>query len=242
MTMRHLLAKDVRLVAPYLWLIVPVHALYSIQAFLNPELYFWMNLAAALAWAVAVTTIEWHFDADHFVAGLPVTRAAIVSARYVSAIGGLAIGAALFVLYGHATAAVATERAAAHWQGAPSWATVDGVVAFLLIGFVAVAVFLPFFFRWGLPTGASLFVASAVVAISAGTVAARALSETTPAGEVLSGITGSLSWSEAVRGCLLALSASWGPWVAALMVLAGAAALAAVSVRLSIRFYEGREL
>jgi hypothetical protein len=240
--MRHLLAKDVRLVAPYLWLIVPVHALYSIQAFLNPELYFWMNLAAALAWTVAVTTIEWHFDADHFVAGLPVTRAAIVSARYVSAIGGLAIGAALFVLYGHVTAALVPERVTAYWQGAPSWATVDGVVAFLLIGLAAVAAFLPFFFRWGLPVGAAIFSASAVVAISAGTVVARALSRTTPAGEILAGITGSLSWSETVRGWVLALSAAWGPWTAALMVLAGAAALGAASMRLSIRFYERREL
>ena len=240
--MRHLLAKDVRLVAPYLWLIVPAHALYSVQAFLNPELYFWMNLAAALAWTVAVTAIEWHLDADHFVAGLPVTRAAIVSARYASAIGGLVVGAALFALYGHATAAVATERAAAHWQGAPSWATVDGVAAFLSIGFVAVAAFLPFFFRWGLPIGAALFSASAAVALSVGTAVARTLSGTTAAGEVLAGITGSLSWSEAVRGWLLALSASWGPWVAAPMVLAGAAVLGAASLRLSIRFYEAREL
>jgi len=241
-TMRHLLAKDVRLVAPYLWLIVPVHALYSIQAFLNPELYFWMNLAAALAWTVAVTAIEWHLDADHVVASLPVTRTAIVSARYASAIGGLAVGAALFVLYGHVTMGVATERVAAHWQGSPSWATVDGVVAFLSIGFVAVAAFLPFFFRWGLPAGASLFAASAVVFVLAGTVVSRALSGTTPAGELLAGITGSLSWSEAVRGWLVALSTSWGPWAAAPMVLAGAAALGAASVRLSVRFYQARDL
>ncbi len=240
--MRHLLAKDVRLVAPYLWMVVPVHALYSIQAFLNPELYFWMNLAAALAWTVAVTAIEWHLDADQFVAGLPVTRAAIVSARYASAIGGLVVGAALFALYGHATAAVATERAAAHWQGAPSWATVDGVAAFVAVGFVAVVAFLPFFFRWGLPIGAALFSASAAVALSVGAVVARALSSTTPAGDVLAGITGSLSWSEAVRGWLLALSGAWGPWVAALMVFAGAAALGGSSLRLSIRFYERREL
>jgi hypothetical protein len=234
--MRHLLAKDVRLVAPYLWLIVPVHALYSIQAFLNPELYFWMNLAAALAWTVAVTTIEWHFDADHFVAGLPVTRAAIVSARYASAIGGLVIGAALFVLYGHATAAVATARAAAYWRGAPSWATVDGVVAFLSIGFVVVAAFLPFLFRWGLPLGGALFSAAATFVLAAGAVLARLVS---PAPATAAG---SSSWSEAVRGWFLALTASWGPWPAGLMVLAGAAVLGAVSVRLSVRFYKGREL
>jgi hypothetical protein len=240
--MRHLLAKDVRLVAPYLWMVVPVHALYSIQAFLNPELYFWMNLAAALAWTVAVTAIEWHLDADHLVASLPVTRTAIVSARYASAVGGVAVGAALFVLYGHVTMAVATERVAAHWHGSPSWATVDGVVAFVGVGFVAVVAFLPFFFRWGLPAGASLFAASAAVFVSAGTAGARAFSGTTAAGQVLAGITESLSWSEAVRGWLVALSASRGPWVAGLIVLAGAAALGAASVRLSIRFYQRREL
>jgi hypothetical protein len=137
---------------------------------------------------------------------------------------------------------VATERAAAHWQGAPSWATVDGVVAFLSIGFVAVAAFLPFFFRWGLPLGASLFAASTVVAVSTGTVVARVLSRTTPAGDVRAGITASLSWSEAVRGWVLALSGAWGPWIAGLVLVAGAAALGAASVRLSIRFYERREL
>jgi hypothetical protein len=240
--MRHLLAKDVRLVAPYLRMVVPVHALYSIQAFLNPELYFWMNLAAALAWTAAVTAIEWHLDADHFVASLPVTRAAIVSARYASAIGGVAVGAALFVLYGHVTMGVATERVAAHWQGSPSWATVDGVVAFLSIGFVAVVAFLPFFFRWGLPLGAALFSAAAVVAMATSTLLAHGASQAVPAARVLADITESLSWSEAVRGWLLALSVSWGPWVAAPMVLAGAAVLGAASLRLSIRFYAAREL
>jgi hypothetical protein len=234
--MWHLLAKDVRLVAPYLWIVVPVHALYSIQAFLSPELYFWMNLAAALAWTVAVTAIEWHVDADHLVASLPVARAAIVSARYASAVGGVAVGAALFVLYGHVTMAVATERVAAHWQGSPSWATVDGVVAFVAVGFVAVIAFLPFFFRWGLPLGASLFSAAAAVVLAAGVVLAGAASPAPAA------TAGALSWSGAVRGWLIELSVAWGPWVAALMVLAGAAALGAASVWLSIRFYEAREL
>ncbi len=240
--MRHLLAKDVRLVAPYLWLVVPVHALYSIQAFLNPELYFWMNLAAALAWTAAVTAIEWHFDADHLIASLPATRAVIVSARYASALGGLLLGAVLFVLYGHVTMAVATGRVAERWQVSPSWATGDGVVAFVAVGYVLVTTFLPFFFRWGLPLGATLFLASVAVVLPAGTLAGRAVSHAVPAAQVLAGITESLSWSDMVRGCLVALSASWGPWLAGLMLLAGAAALGTASVRLSVRFYERREL
>jgi hypothetical protein len=240
--MRHLLAKDVRLVAPYLWLVVPVHALYSIQAFLSPELYFWMNLSAALAWTVSVTAIEWHLDADHLVGSLPVTRAAIVAARYASAFGGLVIGAALFVLYGHLTMAVATARVAERWPGSPSWASADGVVAFLAVGYVLLVSFLPFFFRWGLPIGAALFSASAAVVLSAGTMLARAASQAVPAAQVPAGIPDALSWSEAVRGWLLALSASRGPWAASLIVLLGAAALGVTSLGLSIRAYEVRDL
>jgi len=234
--MRHLLAKDVRLVAPYLWLVVPVHALYSIQAFLSPELYFWMNLAAALAWTAAVTAIEWHLDADHFVASLPVTRSAIVSARYASALGGLAVGAALFVLYGHVTMALATSRVSERWQESPSWATVDGVVAFVAVGHVLVTAFLPFFFRWGLPLGVAIFSASAALVLSAGTLLARSVSQAP------GGAPEATSLSESIRGWLLARSASWGPWLTGLILLAAAAALGAASLRLSIRFYQRREL
>jgi hypothetical protein len=240
--MRHLLAKDLRLVAPYLWLIVPVHALYSIQALLNPELYFWMNLAAALAWTISVTAIEWHFDADHLVASLPVTRAAIVSARYASALGGLAVAAVLFVLYGHVTVAVPTGRLAAIWQGSPSWGSIDGVVAFLAVGYVLVVTFLPFFFRWGLPLGATWFSVSAVVVLSAGIALARAAAQAIPAAQPTARSLEAASWSEAIRGWLIALSSSWGPLPASLMLVLGAGALGAVSMRLSIRFYERREL
>jgi hypothetical protein len=240
--MRHLVAKDLRLVAPYLWLIVPVHALYSIQAFLNPELYFWMNLAAALAWTAAVTAIEWHLEADHFVASLPVTRAAIVSARYASAFGGLAVGAALFVLYGHLTMAMATGRVAERWQGSPSWASVDGVSAFLAVGCVVVTTFLPFFFRWGLPLGVTWFSVCAVVVLSAGTVLARAAAQTVPAAQAPARSLEAVSWSEAIRGWLIALSATWGPLPAGLILALGAAALGTASMWLSVRFYERREL
>jgi hypothetical protein len=39
--------------------IVPAHVLWCVQAFLFADLYFWMSLAAALGWTVAVVAIEW---------------------------------------------------------------------------------------------------------------------------------------------------------------------------------------
>ena len=185
--------------------------------------------------------IEWHLDADRFVASLPVTRAAIVTARYASALGGLAAGATLFVVYGHVTMAVATSRVAERWQGSPAWASGDGVAAFLGVGYVAVVLFLPFFFRFSLPLAAGLFAACTAVAGSIVALLARA-SGAGPAALAQGHAAPALSWSDAVRSWLLSLSSSWGPWQAAVIVLAAAAALGAVSVRSSIRFYERREL
>ena len=231
--MRHLLAKDVRLVVPYLWLIVPAHVLWCAQAFLAPEAYFWMTLAAAITWTASIVMIEWQLETDRFVASLPVTRAAIVKARYGSALGGLALGAVLFVVYGHGIAAVATERVLARWHGSPSWASADGVTALLLVGYVLIVAFLPFYFRFGLPYGASWFAASAAVAIVVATGSARLANPMWTAGRPPSGI---------VRGWVAALAASWGIPLTGLALLAGAAGIGAASVWLSARFYQEREL
>lgn len=225
--MRHLIAKDVRLVAPYVWLIVPGHVLWCAQAFLVPELYFWLSLAAALAWTVTVLLIEWHLEADRLVASLPVTRAAIVRARYASAFGALALSALLYVVYGHALMAVAGERLAGRWHGAASWSSVDGLAAFVAIGYVLIAGFLPFHFRFGLPFGASLF---AVVAALVAAVATAA-----GAGGAVTGVPP----SEAARQYLSPLLLSWERGLAA---LAAAAAVGALSLWLSIRFHERRDL
>jgi hypothetical protein len=230
--MRHLIAKDVGLAAPYLWLIIPVHVLWCAQAFLVPELYFWMSLMPAIVWTVGVLAAEWQMDTDRFAASLPVTRATIVRARYASALGGLALGATLFVVYGHAIAAVASGRAARYYPS-PSWASVDGVTAFVLVGFVLLVAFLPFYFRFGLPYGASCFAVSATVIL----LVAAALARFGDSGWAAGG-----SPSTIVRGWLVALAAAWGVLVATPALLAGAIGLGSVSMWLSVRFYEEREL
>ena len=217
--MRHLLARDVRLVAPYLWLIVPGHVLWCVQAFLSPSLYFWASLAAALGWTAAIVTIEWRADADRVVAGLPVTRATIVQARYVSALGGLALGAALYLLYGYVVSAVASEATLHRWHGVAGWTSLDGVLAFAVAGYALIIGFLPFFFRFNLPLGASLF------AVSAGLMVSAVMA--------LGGFAG-FSWS--LSG---ASSIGWPAWLAAVAV---AVALGAFSTWLSVRFYESRDL
>ena len=217
--MRHLLAKDVRLVAPYVWLILPAHLLWCVQASITPYLYLWMSLAAALGWTAAIITIEWSTEADRVVASLPVTRAAIVHARYVSALGGLALGAVLYLLYGYAVAAVASQAALRRLLGEAGWALGEGVVAFVAVGYALIIVFLPLFFRFNLPLAASLFAVSAGLTVSA----AMALGG-------FSGFSWSLSGTSSI---------GWPAWLAAVAV---AVALGVFSTWLSVRFYESRDL
>jgi hypothetical protein len=225
--MRPLLAKDFRLVAPYLWAIVPAHMLWCAQSLVSPEFYFWTCMTGACGWTLGVVMAEWHFDTDRFVASLPVSRATIVKARYASAFSGLAAGAILFVVYGLVAMAVVPERLARHWPATPAWASADGVLAFLGVGGVLIAGFLPFFFRLGLPMGGGLFGATAAVVIGALAAAGRGTA---------------VGPSVAVRGWLSSFAGAWGTGLALVIGLAAAGALGFVSVRLSVRFFEARDL
>jgi hypothetical protein len=240
--MRQLLAKDVRLIAPYLWVIVPAHVLWCAQAFLVPDLYFWMSVGAALVWTVAVALIEWQLGTDRLVASLPVTRATIVKARYASALGAVALGAVLFVAYGHGLMAVAADRLAGRWPGAPMWASADGVAAFLVVGCVVTIGFLPFYFRAGFPVGAALFSVSAGVVLFAAIGLNLLGGSTGRLADAAGGAATTLRSSDVIRGWLVSLAASMGAVPAALAVLGVGALLGVGSVRLSIRFYEGRDL
>ena len=240
--MRHLIGRDLRLLAPYAWLIAPGHVLWCAQAFLTPELYFWMSLAAALGWTVAILAIEWSLDTDRFVASLPVTRATIVRARYASALGGLALGALLYNLYGRALMAVASGERLERWHDSPVFASADGIAAFLVVGYVLVVGFLPFHFRLGLPLGATLFSASAGVVAFATVAVARPTGPAGHAAAVSSVASAGGSVSEVIRGWFSLMFDAWGSGVAAAMLFAAAVALGLVSVRLAVRFYEGRDL
>jgi len=240
--MRHLLAKDLRMIAPYAWVIVPGHMLWCAQAFLVPELYFWLGLSAVLAWTVALAGIEWQLDADRLLGSLPVRRATLVGGRYASALGALVLGAALYVLYGYLISAVAAERIVGRWHGIPAWASADGVAAFVITGLVLVVTYLPFVFRFGFALGGGLYLGAATTALLAAVVATRTVlvtgGDVNPPGALGAGLPS----SEMIRGWVSSLASAWGSLPAAVMLTAGAALLGAISIRLSIWFYEGRDL
>jgi hypothetical protein len=195
-----------------------------------------------LTWTVAVVSIEWHFDADRLVASLPVTRLTVVQARYSSALAGVALGAVLYVVYGHGVMAIAGDRLIGRWHGVPAWTSADGICAFLAVGYVLVIGFLPFYFRFGFPFGATLFVVSAGVAVSAAAGLARVGDPAARLVQARGGAAMALQPSEIIRGWFSSLAASWGEGPASLALFAGAAVLGFLSVWLSTRFFARRDL
>jgi hypothetical protein len=228
-----LLAKDLRLLRPWAWLIVPGHAVFAVNGVFSPEVFFWTNAALAAAVTVVLLTIEWRFDAERFVASLPVSRADVVKARYAGAVAAALVATPLYGLYGHALAAVGRDRLLRIWSGhAPGWESWEGFLAFFLVVSLVSFAFLPLHFRLGLGRGSAVFGASALTLALLGSLASRS---------VAGGGSGALP-GEALRTGLGRLSLAWGPWVTIAAALAATAAAGALSCLLSVRSYERRDL
>lgn len=217
--MTRLVLKDLRVLRPWWWLIVPGHALFAANGIVSPELFLGMNAALVWTYSVVLIIVDWKQDGERFVATLPVSREDVVKARYAGALGAAAVGTVLYAAYGRLFLSIATERLRARWPDAPAWESTGGLLTFFLLAWLVSVVYLPFYFRWGLARGTWLFGASlAPLVVGAALV---------------------------LRGRpLLHERAVWGGHPAA-TVLAGLLATAALgwlSLRLSVRSYDRRDL
>ena len=152
---------------------------------------------------------------------LPVSRATVVVSRYVSSVLACALGALAWVSTGHLLGPILAADAI----GAGMWTTVSGITAFIGVSLLLLSLFLPLYFRFGLGRGAMIFFPS---------VAGLYLLSSQPRGFVPP--------AAAVRDQVSSLSASMGAGWALLLVLALLAVLVGASGRLSVRWFEGRDL
>ncbi len=228
--MKALIRKDLRLLAPYWWLILPGHVLFSANGVISPEFLFWIGVVLAAFFTVGLAIIDWRFEADRFVAALPVDRDTQVMARYVGAIGAAVLGTVLYVAYGSVILAVFPDRLG--WRdGAGAWNSAEGIAVFFLVTAGLVLVVLPFLFRLGLVRGiwGFGFVALAVMAVTmslaSGNIGA-----------------GTEAPSRAIVDALAAFVDEQGAALAWTFVLAALIALTWLSARLSIAGLRRREL
>jgi ABC-type Na+ efflux pump permease subunit len=232
-----LLQKDLRLLATWAWAIVPGHALFAVNGAFSPEFFFWVNVALAGAFTGVLLTIEWRLDADRFLNSLPVSRADVVKARYLAALGAALVATALYGLYGHALTAVGRGRVSRLWGvSTPGWESWEGLLALFLVVALLSFAFLPFHFRLGFGRGSAAFAAWAAPLASLGLLwLVREAAGTTRGGAIPLP-------AEALREGLERLSLSVGPGLAAAAALAAVVGVGAVSLRLSVASYEKRDL
>jgi len=233
--MLNLFFKDVRAGALFLWAAVPLSVVTALQVSRSGGAFFWANVTCATLILVAVSMLEWKYDADPFVHSLPVTRAMVVRGRYLTA---AAIGL-LSLLVG---TAVGTARALAFAaQGAPwpRWVAPDMALAFVLAFAVIAAIYLPFFFRWGFGRGnvAAALVLTAGIIVS-GIIAPAAAG--LPALAAGSAAHGGVPPGRIPQGVAL-LVERVGLAAGGIIVLTLAAGLLVISAQLAVRAYEPRE-
>ncbi len=233
--MLNLLLKDVKAGAIFLWAVVPLNMVAALQMSRSGGAFFWANLTCAALILVAVSMLEWKNDAGPFVHSLPVTRAMVVRGRYLTAaaIGllSLLVGAAVGTARGLALAA----------QGAPwpRWVAGDMALAFVLAFAVVAAVYLPCYFRWGFGRGnivAALVLAAGIIVSDLAGPAVAGLPGVPAAGTFYSGVPPGRIPQGVAR-----LADRVGMTTGAILVLALAAGVLAVSAQAAARAYERRE-
>jgi hypothetical protein len=189
----------------------------------------------ALAWAytVGLLLLEWKQDTERFVGSLPLRREEIVKARYAGALGAAALGTVLYAAYGHLLLAFGGERLLRRWPGTPGWASPEGLLGFFLAVFLLTVAFLPFYFRAGLSRGAWLLAASLAPFLIGSVLLVRWW---------VSGGGEDITPGEFPARVLTSVFETVGVGPAIVLFLAASAALGWVSLRLSVRFFERRDL
>jgi hypothetical protein len=233
--MLNLFLKDVKAGAAFLWAVVPLNVVAALQVSRSGGAFFWANVTCASLILVAVSMLEWKNDADPFVHSLPVTRAMVVRARYLTAAAAGLLSLLVAAAVG-AARGFALEAQGAPW---PRWVAPDMAVAFVLAFAVIAAVYLPCYFKWGFGKGN----VTAALVLAAGVVVSGI------SGPASAGVPGMAGGGAAVAGVppgripqgVAFLVDRAGLAAGGAIVLALAAVLLAGSAEVAARAYERRE-
>lgn len=228
--------KDIAVVAAFGWLIVwlvaPSYLVPAIAAARTGRVFLWVNVAFAAAAIVSVCLLDARSGADRFIHSLPVRRADVVRARYVTA-GALAV---IVLGIGAAAGVIRLLASASSGEAWPRWLAPDIGLAYVIVMAIIISIYLPCYFRWGY--GAGTVVAAALLAglAIAGDVAGGMMG----AGDIGASMFAGLPRGMIVRMTVLAAE-RWGLFAVSTGGVVAAALLLTASAALAVRAYEDRQ-
>jgi len=219
---RGLLRKELAVFIPRdRFLVALVYLLAHPMVLPNEEAFFWLGIGLAGALALYVPTIEWHQETDRMLSSLPLRRTTLVFSRYLSSILACGFAALAWVSTGRILAPLLD----AGFTTPAMWTTFEGILTFFLMAGIMLSLFLPLYFRLGLGRGASVFVGLSfclfvLASLSSGLVAP----------------------GHAMQTLVSNLIHRVGPGWVLFLILGGMGALMAASGRLSVGWFERRDL
>jgi hypothetical protein len=235
-----LLRKDLAVFIPRdRWLFSLIFLLATVQTFLHDEAFFWLCVALAGALVAVVPVIEWRLETDRLLGSLPVSPPAIVKARYISAALTGLFAALAWTVTGRLLAPVlAPDRAMPGM-----WTTLEGVLTFLLVVGVLVALFLPLHFRFGLGRGAGFFSIACVALLALASLLPGSGAPVGPQAGAVTDLRAIIAPpSQPVRSAVAQVLESLGPVGAIGTLVGGVTAIWLLSIGVSVHWFQRRDL
>jgi hypothetical protein len=239
----NILRKDLRITKIFWGPAVFSYAVFMLVFFENTAAFAAAGIGLAFTVNVLILTLDDRARAEVLFAALPGTRASIVAGRYLA--WGF-VGAVGLLLFLGSTAALLAGLGAKARHLAPLLSA-RGAALNAAGAALAGIVFLPLFFRFGLGRGLWIFwagiVALTVIFALASPLVVPGVRSSAGAGLLSQTPTGLFGRPfEAFGRAALAAGRSLGRPAPAMLFLAGLAALAVLSLRLSVRAYQRRDL
>jgi len=225
--------KDVAAAGRLLWIVLAVGAAQLAGMAFLPSTYVLGVLIFSALLAFGSLAIEEYQRTELLWISVPVSRAQIVTARYLTTILGAVVGLAI----GWAIANWVARLAPAAAEGPAALLSLEAHVVLLAVLTLAAAVHLPLHFRLGAGRGLMSFVAISLAGLIVVSLATRLILS---AKGLPSPTTDPAAWRELAVGWI-----QWAePRLALLLTLlvAFSAAMLAISLVLSTRAYETRDI
>lgn len=232
--MLDLIKKDLIISKNFIFIILPFYFLYAAVMFRFDNVYLLVNMMFTMFLSAGITIIEDRYPADLFLLSLPVDRKTLVKARYLSSLITAGIGMILYLGYGFILDRLFKDKTTMFVE----LLTPESIVVFATVLLIMLAVFYPYYYKWGLWKGmVVLSVTFMLVYMACSSFLFAA-----------SGFVGASGWGEffrspgkaLIRGVILVEQAV-GRSVMLSLVLFLAGCVVYLSMMLSVRVYRKRE-
>jgi len=235
-----LLLKDVHLTRLFWLPALAVYGIFHLTLIERPAAYFFGHVFFAFLLSISVPMIEYMSRTDHIPAALPVRRAEIVGARYLATLAVILVILGLFLSCSRLARAVFKIPD----SRVSTLPTIQAGLALCIVTAVLASLFFPFYFRSGMGKGLMGFSIAFLITLMFASMFLMTPEDRRAADQITatSGLRGSPDPGFFGASLLGSIEKALGNPLCFVLAALAAAALVIISLRISIVFYEKRDI